>query len=194
MLEHNACLTPHMPLLYILPIPAFTIHLHPPPHFIVVSCNHPNQSISCTPHSTPLSQTHPTPSLPTLAPIHSPYCLSPHSPPSIPLSSAIGDFTVSLSCGTDSSNIDSTVWCMLFNDARCTCNTTAHLDVTISGLILQWNVSKSDVVINDGTLIGCFQEERLVSMVYTSGTGVHCCCMHWFSECVHLLTYVHVRV
>ena len=132
--------------------------------------------------------------LPTLAPIHSPYCLSPHSPPSIPLSSAIGDFTVSLSCGTDSSNIDSTVWCMLFNDARCTCNTTAHLDVTISGLILQWNVSKSDVVINDGTLIGCFQEERLVSMVYTSGTGVHGCCMHWFSECVHLLTYVHVRV
>lgn len=77
---------------------------------------------------------------------------------------------------------------MLFNDAKCTCNTTTDWDVTISGLTLQWNVSKSNVVIYDGTLIGCFQQERLVSVIYTSGTGMYVCTHTQFC-CMHL----HVR-
>ena len=92
---------------------------------------------------------------------------------------------MSLSCGAESSDV---VWCMLYNDANCTCNDTQFENVTIFGLNLQWNVS--EVVLYDGTLIGCFQEERLVTVTLASDPGVHACeCICSFF-CMRVHTYV----
>lgn len=158
---------------FLMPLwPPLILVPHPPHSTLTPSYTRPHP-----PHST-FPSSHPITSI--IHPLH------------IPVLPPAGDgFTVSLSCGAESSDVANPVWCMLFNDANCTCNITQSVNVTTDGLSLQWNVPRSKVVIYDGTLIGCFEEERLVAVVLTSDPGVHACAYVRF---LYACTYVHTYV
>ena len=98
-----------------------------------------------------------------------------HSTPIAYSNTPVNGYLVNLTCDLELPITASREWCMLLNDANCSCNVTrTYSNVTTVGRRLQWNVPKRDIVTFDGTLIGCFVEERLVMAVYARGTGKIC--------------------